>query len=133
MKKILTLIITMLLPSTVLVWNTFAQSWFWDNSAVGWYQVPWTASVSQDNGDRLIDIIKNVINRVLGLLSLIALILCLRWWFQMLTAAWDDGKVKTWTKILKNAAIWLVIIWLSWLFVSLVFRIIKKFAWASGA
>lgn len=105
-----------------------SMHWFWDSSSVGWYQLPWTTSVNQDNGDELIDIIKKVINRVLWLLSLIALILCLRWWFQMLTAAWDDGKVKTWTKILKNAAIWLVVIWISWLLVSLIFRIIRKFA-----
>ena len=104
------------------------MNWFWDSHAVWWYQLPWTSNINQDNGGELIDIIKRVINRVLWLLSLVALILCLRWWFQMLTAAGDDGKVKTWTKILKNAAIWLVVIWLSWLLVSLIFRIIGKFA-----
>lgn len=101
---------------------------FWDNTSVWWYQVPgaaqWTFS---DNDDTLLNVIKKAINWVLWILSLIALILCLWWGFQMLTAAWDDNKVKTWTKILKQAAIWLAVIWLSWLLVSFIFRIIDKF------
>lgn len=103
-------------------------SWFWDNDMVRWYEVPWAGQGTfSDNNDDLLTIIKKVINWILGILSLIALILCLWWWFQMLTAAGDDNKVKTWTKILKQAAIWLVVIWLSWLLVSFIFRIINKF------
>lgn len=98
---------------------------FWDNSSIWWYKVPWVGTSSND--DTLLNVIKKAVNWVLWILSLIALILCLWWWFQMLTAAWDDNKVKTWTKILKNAAIWLAVIWLSWLLVSFIFRIINKF------
>ena len=113
---------------------TTAQWWFSDNSLVSWYKVPWVPWgwwTESNNDSRLLDVIQTAVNRVLGMLSLIALILCLRWGFQMLTAAGDDNKVKTWTKILKNAALWLAIIWLSWLLVSFIFRIINKTTWAA--
>lgn len=103
------------------------QSWFWYNWYVEWYQVPraWQWEFS-DNNDELLNVIQRVINRVLWMLSLIALVLCLRWGFQMLTAWSDDSKVKSWGKILKNAALWLAIVWISWLVVSFVFRIVNK-------
>lgn len=134
MKKILLIISTILLSTTVLVWYTSAQqSWFWDSSLVQWYTVPWTTNINQNNGDKILDVVKVTVNWVLWILSLIALILCLYWWFLMLTAAGDESKVKTWTKVLKHAAIWLAIIWLSRLIISFVFRLINKFttdAWA---
>ena len=74
---------------------------------------------------RLIDVIKNAINRVLWMLSLIALILCLWWWFQIVTAAWDEWKQKKWMSVLKHAAIWLVIIWLSWFVVTIIFWLLR--------
>ena len=83
--------------------------------------------------DTLINTIKSFVNWILWLLSLIALVICLWWWFQMLTASWDENKYKKWFTILKQAWLWLAIIWLAWLFVSLIFRIINKFsswAWA---
>jgi len=111
--------------------TAFAQEWFWDASLVNWYTVPWTNTIetweTETGNVRLIKMIKNIVNRVLGILSLIALILCLRWGFQMLTAAWDDNKVKSGTKILKQAAIWLAVIWISWILVSFIFRLIDKF------
>jgi type II secretory pathway component PulL len=54
------------------------------------------------------------------------LIITLRGWFQMLTAAGDETKYKKWFTVLKQAALWLVVIWLAWLFVSLIFYIINK-------
>lgn len=84
-----------------------------------------TDSLKNDN---LIFTIKNFINRVLGLLSLIALAICLRGWFQMLTASWDETKYKKWFTILKQAWLWLAIIALSWLIVSIIFRIVNKTA-----
>lgn len=117
----------------IFTWNrAFAQydpntiNWFWNTTAAIGY---WVAHAWDAWDDELLDIIKRIINWILWLLSLLALILCLRWWFQMLTAWWDDAKVKKWVKVLKNAAIWLAVIWISWLIVSLVFRIIQQFAW----
>ena len=81
-------------------------------------QWTWTSS--------LITTIKTFVNRILWILSLIALIITLRGWFQMLTAAWDETKYKKWFTVLKQAALWLVVIWLAWLIVSLIFYIINK-------
>ena len=78
----------------------------------------WTAS--------MIWTIKTFVNRVLWILSLIALIITLRGWFQMLTAAGDETKHKKWLTILKQAAFWLAVIWLAWLFVSVIFWLINK-------
>ncbi len=90
---------------------------------------PWEHTTLQN--DTLIHTIKSFVNWILWLLSLIALVICLWWWFQMLMAAGDENKYKKWFTILKQAGLWLAIIWLAWLFVSLVFRIINKFStWA---
>jgi hypothetical protein len=45
----------------------------------------------------------------------------------MVTAAGDDGKYKEGFKILKQAAIGLIIVWFSWIIVSTVFRVIQGF------
>ena len=78
---------------------------------------------------RLIDVIKNAINWILWMLSLIALVLCLWWWFQIVTAAWDEWKQKKWLSVLKHAAIWLVIIWLSWFVVTIIFWLLRGVTW----
>lgn len=91
-----------------------------------------TIGTTHDQGWGLIQIIKNAINRVLWMLSLIALILCLRWWFQIVTAWADDNKQKKWISVLKHAAIWLVIIWLAWFVVTIVFWLLRWVTnWAS--
>lgn len=80
----------------------------------------WEASEGWD----LIGVIKTFLNRLLGLLSLVALVLLLWGGFKMLTAAGDEGKFKEWFKVLKQAGIWLAVIWLSWFIVSIVFRVL---------
>lgn len=107
---------------------------YWNeiNNAVSWIGTIWANSVNEDNGDEILNTIKRAINRSLWMLSFVALLLCLLWWFKVLTAAGDDWKVKSWTKILKNAAIWLAIIWLARLIVSFVFRIVGKTAGGSS-
>lgn len=101
-------------------------SWFWANFADCWIgdiKVAWTASADTTK-DSLIVSIKTFINRILGMLALITLVILLRWGFQMVTAAWDDGKYKEWMKILKQAWFGLAFIWLSRLIVSMIFWII---------
>lgn len=108
----------------------------WGDSDVWWFgsqttkynpDVPWSSALKNDD---LITSIKGAINRILGLLALIALIVLLWWGFQMVTAAWDDAKYKKWFKILQQAGMWLLFIWFSWLFVSVIFRLVNKFVWA---
>lgn len=129
LKKILYTIV-----ATIWIWISFwittqqanAQSfWAWDWRDI-WVVGVWANDDTPWTEPRALTIIRVTINWVLSILWVIALILCLYWWFLMLTAAGDDNKVKTWTKILKNAAIWLVIIWLSWIIVRFVFWLILE-------
>ncbi|HRU50405.1 MAG TPA: hypothetical protein P5155_02770, partial [Candidatus Absconditabacterales bacterium] len=77
-----------------------------------------------NQGGNLISVIKNFINRILGLLALITLVIVLRGGFKMVTAAGDEGKFKEGFKILKQAGIGLAVIGLSWFIVSIIFRVI---------
>ena len=110
---------------------------FWDPSGwrdqwadwAAWLGVVWADSASAKTNyqtNNLVPTIKRFINWVLWMLSLIALVICLRGWFQMLTAAGDEGKYKKWFTILKQAAIALAVIWLSWLFVTLILYLINN-------
>lgn len=74
---------------------------------------------------KTLQIIKNIINYALWLLSLVALIYIIVHWFIVLTAAGDESKYKKWLAGIKYAAIALGWIWLSWFIISFIFRIIK--------
>jgi hypothetical protein len=97
-------------------WST-TPSWFGDSSAA---VIAGIADGTEQWG-RLIDVIKSFINWMLGMLSLIALVILIRGGFQMVTAAGDENKYKKGFKILQQAAIGLVFIWVSWLVVSVIF------------
>jgi len=51
---------------------------------------------------------------IMWFLYLIAIALALYWWFMILTASWDEEKVKKWKTILIQAWVWLVVIFLAW-------------------
>ena len=107
--------------------NTFWNPQWWFDGGQDWNH--WLNVAASDNGyqnNKLVPTIKRFINWVLGMLSLIALVICLRGWFQMLTAAGDEGKYKKWFTILKQDAIALAVIGLSWLFVTLILYLINK-------
>ena len=74
--------------------------------------------------DSLITSVKTFINWVLGLLATIALCILLYGGFQMVTAAGDETKYKSGFKILRQAAIGLIFIGLSALFIQLIFYIL---------
>ena len=74
---------------------------------------------------KLLDTVRSTINWLLGILATIALAICLYAWFLMVTSAWDEKKYSKGLWILKYAAIGLVIIGLSWLFVSVIFWFIN--------
>jgi hypothetical protein len=71
-----------------------------------------------------LQIIKNILNYVLGILGLIALIYLIYNGFLILTAAGDDAQYKKGLQSIKYAAIALLGIGASWLIVSMIFRII---------
>lgn len=86
--------------------------------------VPGSSGMAETN---LLTVVKSIINWALWLLALITLVLLLWGWFQMVTAAGDDGKYKKWFKILQQAGMWLLFISVSWLIVSLIFWVISSF------
>ncbi len=93
-------------------------SWFGDPTSTEMIGVSWTWGQTDD---ALITVIKQFINWMLGMLALIALVILIRGGFQMVTAAGDEGKYKKGFKILQQAAIGLVFIWVSRLVVSVIF------------
>ena len=94
----------------------------------------WNECIENTWSRELIDVAINFINRVLWILWFIALVICLIWWFQMVTASWDENKYKKWYTILKQAWIWLVVIWLSWIIVRLILWLISTMrSWAGWA
>lgn len=98
---------------------------FGASNGVKGISVWWTASATtRAESSSLLNTITNAVNWILGMLALIALIVCLWWGFQMVTAAGDDAKYKKGMGILKQAAIGLVIIGVSWMFVSVIFWLI---------
>jgi len=75
-----------------------------------------------------IDFVQNAVNWILWVLWLITVIILIWWGFQMVTAAGDDGKYKKWFTIVKQATIGLILIWVSWLIISLIF----SFVWSTA-
>ena len=73
-----------------------------------------------------LDIIKNIINYALWLLSLVALIYLILHWFMMVMAWWDDAKYKKWLAWIKHAIIAIWGIWLSRFVISFIFWIIAN-------
>lgn len=93
-------------------------------TGVSWVWVSGADSADRAESSSLLDTITNAVNWILGMLALIALIICLWGGFQMVTAAGDDGKYKKGMTILKQAAIGLIIIGVAWLFVSVIFWVV---------
>lgn len=88
---------------------------------------------NEEPSSSLLDTIKSTINWVLWILATVALVICMYAWFKMLTS-WGDSKwYDSGVNILKNAALWLVIIGLSWLIVSAIIWFIKLQWWDDGS
>lgn len=78
---------------------------FWNDKVQAW--VKWTNN-SADIA------IQNIISTLAGFLTILAVVYALYGWFNILTAGWEEDKVKKWKTILIQALIWLVVIWLSY-------------------
>lgn len=85
-------------------------------------------STADPSDEPLMTVIKNAINYALGLLGLISLIWLIRGGYQMVTSAGDDDKYSNGIKILKNAAIGIAFIAVSWMVVSFIFYVVGEVA-----
>lgn len=116
-----------LLATAVFLWVTAIPQptlgwWFGDMFGVDGINTIWTKEKQEDS---LLHTVQTAINRVLWILATISLCLVLYAWFLMMTSWGDSKKYDQWLSIIKNAAIWLAIIAVSWLIVSLIFYIIN--------
>lgn len=83
----------------------------------------WTGKVGTnlkgiDNGGNIGGTIQTIISYLLGFLALIAVIFAIYGGFQILTAGWDEEKVKKGKTTLINALLGIFVIWISWALVS---------------
>ena len=107
-----------LLLWVIIIPNNVHAQWFWDMVGVNGINTIWTKEKQED---ALVYTIQTAINRVLRILATITLLFVLYAWFLMMTSGCDQKKYDSWLSITKNAAIWLAIIWTSWLIVSAIF------------
>ena len=82
----------------------------------------WILEISDElkgaqSGDIALDF-SNVIVYLLWFLWLIAVIWWMKWWFQVLTAGWDEEKVKNWKKTVLFMMLWIFVILIAWALVS---------------
>ena len=104
-------------------WGT-TDAGFWINAETSEW-VTGIAWVGNDGKDGIIDIIKKFINYALGLLALIAFAMLLWGGYKMVMSGGDEEAYKEGLKILKNAAIGIAFISISWFLVTFIFYIIS--------
>ena len=110
-----------------------SKSVFTDPSTDGEAKQVNTLGTDTQQKDAFIDVVKWGVNRVLGILALIALIFLIYGGFQMVTSGGDDKKYEAGFTILKHAAIGLILIGVAWFVISLVFWLVNKTASNAGA
>lgn len=86
--------------------------------------IQWIGGAGTDAWDNIINVIKNFINYALGLLALIALGMLLWGGYKMVTSGGQEDAYKDGLKILKNAAIGIAFIAVSWFLVTFIFYVI---------
>lgn len=129
MKKLL---LTLWIIWAIILWNSFAiagNGFQLSNEYVSWIDVPRTDETDNSNPQALYIAVK-VINRVLSLTSVVAIVMFLIWGFKVILSNGDETKAKGWYKILKNATIWIVIIWLTRAIIRLIFRFVDRATWS---
>ena len=77
-----------------------------------------------DTGDNIVEVIKKFMNIALSFVTLIAFWFLLRWGYKMVMSGWDEEGYKEGVQILKNAAIGIAFISISWFLVTFIFFVI---------
>ena len=117
-KLLLSMVIGILWIGSVFLANTYA-AWFTNQNASSIW-VAWAQTGGIWNTG-FIDFVQTAINWILGFLAMITIIILIWGGFQMVTAAWDEGKYKKGFTIVKQAVVWIILIWASALIVNLIF------------
>ena len=92
------------------------------NKVSGWVKGNWDTDISSA--------INNFLTYILLFLGLIAMVLFLWAGFNILTAAWDEEKVKKGKTTMIQAAIWLFVIFFAWQLVDFIFSAAQSGTWA---
>lgn len=104
---------------TKLMKNSFYTTiWvllIWINSvnAIDLKKTQWTTTWDNGTNGAFIDTLNNMLGYLVGLLYFVAVVFALYGGFQILTAGWDEDKVKSGKTTLVNAVIGLVVIFLA--------------------
>lgn len=144
MKKIFFALIAPIAALSVFVGSSFAQIANTQNlytaptndGSVNWLGLAWANEGGKS--DSFVTVVKGAINWMLGILALIALIILLWGWFQMVTSAGDEEKYTSGFTILKHAATGLILIGIAWFIVSIIFWLVNILtqgattAWTEG-
>lgn len=72
----------------------------------------------------LSEAVQSYVNYLMTFLYLIAVLYALWGWFQILTAWWEEDKVKKGKTILVQWGLWLLVIWLAWTIVKWVLSVL---------
>ena len=107
--------------SSLATLTTLAQ--WWASETTFWVNKATTTSQNLENRS-LPEAVQFYVNFLMTFLYLIAVMYALWGWFQILTAGWDDEKVKKWKTILIQWAMWLLVIWLAWTIVKWVLSVL---------
>ena len=84
-------------------------------------------------GTDFIATLNNMLGYLIGILYFIAVLFALYGWFQILTAWWDEEKVKSGKTTLINAVIGLVVIFLASNIITWIINIMTAWGWAIGS
>jgi hypothetical protein len=101
----------------------------WTGTLSGVVGVGDKISSHENAQSKTMDVIKNILNYVLGMLALVALIYLIYHGFLIVTAAGDEAQYKKWLKGVQYAAIAIAGIGASWLIVSAIFWLLALMIW----
>jgi hypothetical protein len=110
--------------STIAAPMITSANWFTNQNATTIWVVWWDKGGTWDTS--FISFVQTAVNWILWFLGLISIIVLIWGGFQMVTAAGDDGKYKKWFTIVKQAVIWLILIWASAMIINLVFNFMSS-------
>ncbi len=96
------------------------------NAAIGFWEDKVNTGL-KGSENSLEQTVQNLVSNFMIFLSIIAVLYLLWWGMNILTAAWDDEKVKKWKTVIIHAVIWLFVIFIA---NSVIIWVLGLFVWA---